>query len=300
MRSPSDTASVPTYRLYRERSGESDDFWIHGETIPARTRLHDWEIALHRHEALFQIFLVTCGSGELLGAGGPRPFTAPCALFIPAAAAHGFRFTRDVDGLVVTARADRLEPIGGSSRPIGAFLRSVGIIRLPPGDADARRLGDALHGIIEELDASRPGRTLALEALAADAVIRLARLGLATHRDQALDRDPGHDRFERLETLIAAHFREQPAAEFFAERLGVTAKHLNRIARRHAGTTVGGLIARRLLDAARRDLAFTPSSVQAIAYALGFSDPAYFNRFFRKHTGMTPGAFRAEQRGHDA
>jgi AraC family transcriptional regulator, transcriptional activator of pobA len=59
---------------------------------------------------------------------------------------------------------------------------------------------------------------------------------------------------------------------------------------------VQGLIARRLLEAAQRDLVFTPSPVQKVAYSLGFSDPAYFNRFFRRMTGTTPGAFRPQER----
>ncbi len=121
-------------------------------------------------------------------------------------------------------------------------------------------------------------------------MVRLSRLGLAVMAEDPLERSIGRSRFELLETLIAAHFRDQPTAEFLADHLGVTPKHLNRIARRHAGTTVGGLIARRLVDAARRDLVFTPSSVQAIAMRSASPDPAYFNRFFRKHTGMTPGA----------
>ena len=50
------------------------------------------------------------------------------------------------------------------------------------------------------------------------------------------------------------------------------------------------------MEAARRDLVFTPTPIQAIAYSLGFSDPAYFNRFFRRHAGLTPGAFREAER----
>ena len=84
---------------------------------------------------------------------------------------------------------------------------------------------------------------------------------------------------------------------FYADALGVSAAHLNRLARAETGYSVQGLIARRMTETARRDLVFTPTPVQAIAYSLGFSDPAYFNRFFRRQTGVTPGEFRQVERG---
>jgi AraC family transcriptional activator of pobA len=52
------------------------------------------------------------------------------------------------------------------------------------------------------------------------------------------------------------------------------------------------LIAGRLIEEAKRQLIFTASSVQAIALGLGFSDAAYFNRFFRRHAGNSPQAWR--------
>ena len=43
---------------------------------------------------------------------------------------------------------------------------------------------------------------------------------------------------------------------------------------------------------ARRKLTYIAAPVSRLAYELGFQDPAYFCRFFRKHTGMTPSEFR--------
>lgn len=103
-------------------------------------------------------------------------------------------------------------------------------------------------------------------------------------------------RMQALETLIAAHFREHRPVGFYAARVGVSAAQLNRLARREAGASVSQLLARRMLETARRDLIFTPTPVQAIAYSLGFQDPAYFNRFFRRQTGITPGAYRETER----
>ncbi|MCV0397486.1 MAG: helix-turn-helix domain-containing protein [Rhizobiaceae bacterium] len=285
-------ASVPSYRLYREQSGEAADFWLHAETIPARTHLHNWEIALHRHDAFFQLFLLTAGAGELMATDGAEPFSSPCVLFIPPGAAHGFRFTRDVDGLVVTALADRLATVAATDRALAAFAMSTRVVTLSkPGDGIAGTI-KRLH---DETAKHRPGSGLLLEALVVDALVSLGRQAIdATDDIPAGGRDAL--RHAELETLIAAHFREHRPVAFYAERIGISSAHLNRISRRMSGASVCELATGRLLDAAKRELVFTPSPVQSIAYGLGFQDPAYFNRFFRKHVGTTPGAFREAER----
>ena len=49
----------------------------------------------------------------------------------------------------------------------------------------------------------------------------------------------------------------------------------------------------RLLVEAKRQLLYTVRASSTIAYALGFKDPAYFSRFFKRATGKTPKAFRS-------
>jgi AraC-like DNA-binding protein len=46
-----------------------------------------------------------------------------------------------------------------------------------------------------------------------------------------------------------------------------------------------------LLEAERK-IVFTDLSTKEIAYETGFSDPAYFNRFFKQQTTLTPHEFR--------
>jgi AraC family transcriptional regulator, transcriptional activator of pobA len=47
-----------------------------------------------------------------------------------------------------------------------------------------------------------------------------------------------------------------------------------------------------LFEEARLRLENTEFPVEQIAYGLGFRDPGYFNRFFKRLTGITPGAYR--------
>lgn len=286
---------IPTYKLYGEDFASSPDFWLHTETIPERTRLHNFEIAEHRHAAFFQIFLVTGGRGELLSGGGVTDFTAPCVVFVPPGARHGFRYTRDVEGQVVTARADRLTAVTAVDRAIADFAARLRIITLDEGD-QARLAVQTVERLVAERGALAPGRAVMLEALMTAAIVALARAAGVPDSETAA----AAPRVEQLLALIGTHYREHRPLAFYAERIGVSATHLNRIARTATGLSVQALAARRLLDEARRDLVFSPSPVQTIAYALGFSDPAYFNRFFRRGTGVTPGAYREAERRSSA
>ena len=65
-----------------------------------------------------------------------------------------------------------------------------------------------------------------------------------------------------------------------------------RATKRAFGSTIKSLIVQRRLQEAKRLLGFTIRSVEDIANELGFNDPAYFNREFKKHTGLAPGLWR--------
>src|SRR5690606_22832030 len=137
---------------------------------------------------------------------------------------------------------------------------------------------DCIERLHRELHGRSAGRLLLLEPLVTSALVALARTsGRADEADSQLgDRDQA--RMEALTTMIAAGFREHRLVTHYAAALGLSAAHLNRLARRATGQTVQTLIDGQIIEAARRDLVFTPSPVQSIAYSLGFADPAYFSR----------------------
>lgn len=58
------------------------------------------------------------------------------------------------------------------------------------------------------------------------------------------------------------------------------------------GLSVKTMLTRKRLMESKKEIAFTDKNIQEVAYELGYKDPAYFNRVFKKETGQNPAQFR--------
>ena len=100
------------------------------------------------------------------------------------------------------------------------------------------------------------------------------------------------ERIRQLLQLIDQHFCQEHQTEFYASQLNLTGKRLNELTRKYLGKTVTGLIHDRIILETHRELAFTTKAVKTIAIEMGYDDPSYFCRFFRRLTSESPAAFR--------
>lgn len=103
---------------------------------------------------------------------------------------------------------------------------------------------------------------------------------------------PTHRLVASFRQLLAIHYTEHLRPGAYADKLCVSAAHLNRVCRRETGKSASELIQAFLIEEVKRQLIYTQLPIKEIAYSLNFEDPAYFHRFFKQHTGMTPAAFR--------
>lgn len=287
---------VPTYDLYGENRTGRPDFWLHCETIASRSSAHQWEIGRHRHESFQQFLYIRNGSGDAILDTSTVPLVPPCVVALPPGVSHGFRFSRDIDGMVITLVAERLRLTAGFAKRPGDWLSIPRMIPLPSGDSDSRYLDETFSRLFAEFEARRVGRNDLIEAYLTAAILILGRLAGADEAGAADDVNLA--RVEVLKDLIRRHFREQCPAEDYARLLNLSPTHLNRVVREVTGMSVHDLIMARVVDEARRALVFTTASVQAIADGLGFSDAAYFSRCFRKRTGQTPRQYREAERAN--
>lgn len=92
--------------------------------------------------------------------------------------------------------------------------------------------------------------------------------------------------------LIDQNYRAIKLPKEYADLLYITPNHLNALCQDLLGKTAGELIRDRVLLEAKRLLTNANMSITEIAFDLDFQDNSYFNRFFKKNTGMTPDEFR--------
>ena len=115
---------------------------------------------------------------------------------------------------------------------------------------------------------------------------------LRCNHEPAFAFDKVGERISMLFELLETNFRKERYAGFYASALGITPKRLNEILHQKYDITLTHILHSRLILEAKREIAYGRKSFKEISFELGFSDQAYFSRFFKVQTGMIPVDFR--------
>ncbi|MBV8253137.1 MAG: helix-turn-helix transcriptional regulator [Chitinophaga sp.] len=102
-------------------------------------------------------------------------------------------------------------------------------------------------------------------------------------------------KFIEFKLMVETHLTEQPSVNTIAEKLALTTNSLYRIVKEYSGVSPKDFFTNRLMIEAQRKLQYSPLSVKELAYELGFNDPDYFSRFFKKCTGKSISEFLKAQ-----
>jgi AraC family transcriptional regulator len=102
--------------------------------------------------------------------------------------------------------------------------------------------------------------------------------------------------------LVQARFCERLTLSTIAAAVGVHPAHLARVFRQFHGCTLGDRVRRLRIEFACRRLTTSDAPLADIAAAAGFADQSHFSNTFKRHTGVSPAAFRrsAHPRNSDA
>ncbi|KAA6438534.1 AraC family transcriptional regulator [Dyadobacter flavalbus] len=111
----------------------------------------------------------------------------------------------------------------------------------------------------------------------------------------AADRKLGDDKIEKFigfKVFVENNLTDHPSIRSIAEELAVSTDSLYQIVKHFSGLSPKEFITNRLILEARRRLYYNErTSVKELAFDLGFNDPDYFSRLFKKVTGKTIAGF---------
>ncbi|MER6344604.1 AraC family transcriptional regulator [Streptomyces sp. NPDC001595] len=241
----------------------------------------------HRH-TFYEIVQVTAGSATHVVDLDRRPLTAPQLAVLAPGQVHHWADARGLDGTLVLFTEDFLVDHPGDRE---LFRRLAARCRFRPSPQEGARIGALMAELVTEHEQRRPGYAGVLRALLHVLAVRLDRLpggprpgAPAEGRGAAVAR--AFARLAARPEAVAWTVRE------CAERLGVTPGYLTQAVRSATGRSPGRLLIEARTRQAQQLLVHTELSVRQVAARTGFADPAYFSRFFRRETGLSPGTFR--------
>lgn len=152
---------------------------------------------------------------------------------------------------------------------------------------DAETLTQVMNLIIGEYH-NPAGTYLILKALIKVYLLNLIRL----NQQYFLEQDVNQKRVYQFIVLLDKYYKEQRNAVFYAATMNISAKRLNQILKVKMNKSITQLLHERLILEAKRMLISSEKNIKEIAFELNFGDPAYFCRFFKKNTQVSPEKFQ--------
>ena len=100
--------------------------------------------------------------------------------------------------------------------------------------------------------------------------------------------------FKQFIKLVSEHHRKERRVDFYAEQLFLSPKHFSTVIKKVSGKTAGQWIDDYVILEIKTLLKYSSMSIQEISYYMHFSNPSFFGKYFKHHTGMSPSEYKAQ------
>lgn len=292
--------SIPNIDIGHAYDQHYIDAEIHYEHHEKMADFFGRNMPVHHHDRFYQIHVILNGTVRVHLDETSYTVKGPMFFFTPPTVPHAFVTDNNATGHVITARQQLVWELMGAMVPAGlaskSFINSPLCVALSPQDNPAaERMLHLLTLMADENDHTSMEHTLALKALLQLVLIDIARLSDQKQPKQKTRKEDVRI-FHRFNELIESHYREHLTLTQYSSMISVTEARLNEICRRLAGLPSKRLIIERLMQEARRLLTYSVAPITEISYQLGFKDPAYFARFFRRNAGATASEYREKMK----
>ncbi len=173
---------------------------------------------------------------------------------------------------------------------VANHIEGVQILNLgPQEESHLQTISNQMHVVFEQWSGS--SRDNAFYHWLSLFLIHCEKLQIQCEEDLVIDEN--QKLLLHFNQLLESNFRQEYKVEFYTGALGVPTKALSKLTQQRYKLSPKAVIDERRILEIKRRLTGTTDPTKKISYDLGFDEPTNMVKYFKKHTGQTPTAFRA-------
>jgi AraC family transcriptional regulator, 4-hydroxyphenylacetate 3-monooxygenase operon regulatory protein len=288
---------IPNIVIGQDYDRHYENASIHCDVLGRMADFFGRDMPVHLHARFLQIHFIDAGESHFYIDDQVYHSQGPCCFLTPPSVPHSFMTEPGVSGYVLTLHESLIWQLLHDSQhthleaerlqPIAIELRQLD----QNGRKQWQRLIQTLETLQDEWNGEASDKQFAIETLVRLLLLQLIRLAPEASESQMVNSEELRQ-FRRFSELIEREFRNRWPLGKYCSAIGVCESRLNHICQRVANCPPKRLIHDRMLQESKRLLLYSSHTINDIGFQLGFTDPSYFSRFFRKQTGLTPRDFR--------
>lgn len=286
--------NIPNLDIGKEYDSRYNNCEFHIERLNSLALFFGRNMPTHYHDRYYQIHCILEGTTHVLLDDVHYCKQGATLFFTPPTIPHSFVTDDNANGFVITASQTtvwRLLDIEIGRNDVASTSMKAFCIHLKT-PCTLILLLNRLEEEQQQKKFMNDVASLSLLQLILIEVIRFAN----TRPINVSHRNIDVHIFNQFNHLIELHYKHHLTLPDYAKKIGLTTARLNDVSRKISGLSSKRLVAERIMQEARRLLLLTSMPVTEIAYELGYQDPAYFARFFKKQVGTTASEFREQKK----
>lgn len=251
----------------------------------------------HRH-SFQEIIYIQSGKGYHSIDGQIFRLKANTIYLIGQGQIHFFEKGENLKGYLLRYKEDLLPPkLTFYSKDYSLLQMLTNSNALSLTKEEAKVFSNNFGELFTEKSTTKNGQNSDIIQLVLLTILSRIKLKIRSTYEEHIINEPNSDSAfsQRLILLIEDHYKEEHDLHFYYKKLGITNRKLLAITQTQLGKTPKQLINQRLLTEATRLLKFTDLSLKEISFELGYAEPAYFSRIFKRKFGVSPKAYRKEK-----
>lgn len=256
---------------------------------------HPYEAHIH---SFYQIIWFRKGTGVHYVDFKEYPVADNTMFFISPGQIHYFETGRQVEGVVIHFNESFLSD-EGSSENVFLKYNVFNAFDASPYYLIRRENAGKLALLVNEMEEETRNEGLfahsdLLKYLIKMLLIYVQRTGERGHGLPLCINNAANRTFVRFRQSLEHHYRSMHTVKEYAAHLNVSTKTLTNCVYESSHSTPLALINDRIVLEAKRQLLHSSLKVKEIAFQLGFEDPSYFIKFFKRYVGSLPAEFREQ------